>query len=104
VTIWRLLIAMGAVTYATRISMIALLGRVEIPGVIRRALRYVPPAVLSAIIAPALLRPDGPLDLSASNLRLLAGLVAILVAWVSKNVMLTIAAGMGAFWLLNTFL
>lgn len=99
--LWLLLFAMGAVTYATRISMIALLGRVEIPRAVRRALKYVPPTVLSAIIAPALLRPSGPFDLSLSNARLLAGIFATLVAWRTRNVMLTIAAGMGVMWLLR---
>lgn len=99
--LWLLLFAMGAVTYATRISMIALLGRVEIPYVVRRALKYVPPAVLSAIVAPALLRPAGPFDLSLSNVRLLAGLAAIVIAWRTRNILLTIALGMGAMWLLR---
>jgi branched-subunit amino acid transport protein len=99
--LWLLLFAMGAVTYITRLSIIALLGRIEIPGLVRRGLKYVPPAVLSAIIAPALLRPEGPFDLSLSNERLLAGLAATLVAWRTRSVMLTIAAGMGMLWLLN---
>lgn len=100
-TLWLLLIAMGAVTFLSRISMIVLLGRVEIPDLVRRALKYVPPAVLSAIIAPALLRPAGPLDLSLGNVRLLAGLAATLVAWRTRNVLLTIAVGMGLMWLLG---
>jgi branched-subunit amino acid transport protein len=99
--VWLLLFAMGAVTFLSRVSMIALLGRIEIPGIVRRALRYVPPAVLSAIIAPALLRPAGPLDLSLSNVRLLAGLAATLVAWRTRSVILTVVVGMGSMWLLS---
>lgn len=99
--LWLLLFAMGAVTFASRISMIALLGRIEIPDAVRRALRYVPPAVLSAIIAPELLRPAGPLDLSFGNVRLLAGIAATVVAWRTRNVILTVMAGMGLMWLLS---
>jgi branched-subunit amino acid transport protein len=99
--LWILLLSMGAVTFITRYSMIGLLGRIEIPDIVRRGLKYVPPAVLSAIIAPALLRPEGPLDVSLSNVRLLAGLAATLVAWRTRNVMLTIAVGMGLMWILN---
>jgi branched-subunit amino acid transport protein len=99
--LWLLLLAMGAVTYLTRLSMIALLGQVEIPDLVKRGLKYVPPAVLSAIIAPALLRPNGPFDLSPSNERLLAGMAATLVAWRTRNVMLTIGVGMGMLWLLS---
>jgi branched-subunit amino acid transport protein len=99
--LWILLLAMGAVTYASRIVMIALLGRIAMPDLVRRALRYVPPAVLSAIIAPALLRPAGPWDLSLGNERLLAGLAATLVAWRTRNIVLTVVAGMGLMWLLG---
>lgn len=100
-TLWLLLFAMGAVTYATRLSMIALFGRVEIPPIVRAGLKYVPPAVLSALIAPALLRPAGPFDLSLSNARFVAGLAATLIAWRTRNVLLTIVVGMGVMWIMN---
>jgi branched-subunit amino acid transport protein len=65
----------------------------------RRALHYVPPAVLSAIIFPELFLRNGVLSVSFDNIRLLAGLVATLVAWYSKNTLLTILAGMIALFL-----
>ena len=85
--VWLLLIGMGLVTYAIRLSLIVLIGRVDVPPIIQRALRFVPPAVLSAIIFPELLRPGGTLDLSFGNVRLLAGVLAALVAWRTKNVL-----------------
>ncbi len=90
---WLILIAMGLVTFGTRLLPIVLLGRIEIPVVVQRALRFVPPAVLSAIIAPELLMPGGEFNLSLGNARLLAGVIAMLVAWRTKNVLLTIAVG-----------
>jgi len=99
--VWLLLIGMGLVTYAIRLSLIVLIGRVDVPPIIQRALRFVPPAVLSAIIFPELLRPGGTLNLSFSNVRLLAGVLAALVAWRTKNVLLTIAVGMVALWVLQ---
>lgn len=96
--IWLTILAMGAVTYALRLSMIVLLTRVEIPALLRRSLRYVPPAVLSAIIFPELLAPSGELNLSLRNLRLLAGLVAGAVAWRTGSMVLTIAIGMALLW------
>jgi branched-subunit amino acid transport protein len=59
-------------------------------------LRFVPPAVLTAIIFPELLLPNGTLDISLGNERLLAGLIAALVAWRSGNIVATIIAGMAA--------
>lgn len=88
----------GLLTFLTRLSFIALLGRVETPPLVARALRFVPPAVLSAIVLPELLVRGGRVDPSPQNLRLLAGLAAVLVAWRSRSVLLTIAAGMAALW------
>jgi branched-subunit amino acid transport protein len=67
-----------------------------VPDWFRRGLRFVPMAVLSAIILPELTNPNGSLFISLRNPQLLAGAVAILVAWRTKNVILTIVAGMGA--------
>jgi branched-subunit amino acid transport protein len=100
--LWLTVIAMGLVTFGIRLVPILALERFPIPARLRQALRFVPPAVLSAIILPELLRPGhGPLDISLANLRLIAGLIAILVAWRTRNVLLTIAAGMGTLWLLQ---
>ena len=70
----------------------------------RRALHYVPPAVLSAIIFPELFLHNGVLDISFDNIRLLAGFVAILIAWYSKNTLITIIVGMLALFLLQMLL
>jgi branched-subunit amino acid transport protein len=104
VTLGLIILSMGAVTYAIRLSLIMLLGRVEVPPLVQRALRFVPPAVLSAIIFPELLQPGGTLNLSLGNPRLLAGALAALVAWRSKNVLLAIALGMLALWILQAVL
>ena len=92
--IWLILILGGLITFAIRFSLIYLFGKFEIPPTLKRALHYVPPAVLSALIFPELFHHDGILDLSFGNTRLIAGLAAILVAWFSKNTLLTIIVGM----------
>jgi branched-subunit amino acid transport protein len=99
--IWLVLLCGGLITFGMRFSFIYLLGRFRIPETLQRALNYVPPAVLSAIIFPELFIRNGAMDLSAGNTRMLAGLVAILVAWFGKNTLLTIVVGMAAFFLLR---
>ncbi len=99
--IWLAIIGMGIITYALRLGPILLMERIEIGGTARQALRFVPAAVLSAIIFPGLLIPGGTLDISLGNERLLAGLLAAIVAWRTKNVLWTIAVGMAALWLLQ---
>jgi branched-subunit amino acid transport protein len=102
--IWLVMLLGGLITFGIRFSFIYLFGRFEVPETIRKALHYVPPAVLSAIIFPELFMLDGTLNLSPNNTRLLAGLVAILVAWFSKNTLITIIAGIVALFLLQFFL
>jgi branched-subunit amino acid transport protein len=99
--LWLVIIGMGVITYGIRLSMIVLLEKVEISTKLKQALRFVPPAVLSAIIFPELLQPGGTLDVSLGNDRLLAGLLAMIIAWKTKNVLWTIAVGMAALWLLQ---
>jgi len=96
--IWLLMLLGGILTYATRLSFILLVGERSVSPGLRQALRFVPPAVLSAIIFPELLMPDGSLDISLGNGRLLAGGIAILVAWRTRSAVLTIVVGMLALW------
>ena len=99
--IWLVMLFGGLVTFGMRFSFIYLFGRFHIPETMRRALHYVPPAVLSAIIFPEILLHDGRLVLPFDNDRLLAGLAAVLVAWWTKNTLLTILAGMAALLVLQ---
>ena len=99
--IWLVMLIGGLITFGMRFSLIFLFGRFEIPGTMRRALHYVPPAVLSAIIFPELLYHNNVSDPCLGNTRLIAGVIAILVAWFSKNTLLTILAGMAALLILQ---
>ncbi len=99
--IWLVMLLGGLLTYGMRLSFIYLLGRFELPEILRRALRFIPPAVLSAIIAPELLLPDNRLDFSPGNHRLIAGLVAVLVAWRTRSMLVTILVGFGVLLLLQ---
>lgn len=99
--IWLVMGLAGAGTLALRYSFIGLLKRSadEIPDLARRALRLIPAAVLAALITPSLTHPDLMFD--PWNERMLAGVVAALVAWRTKNVLATIAVGMAMLWLLQ---
>lgn len=100
-TLWLAILGAGAVTFALRFSFIALLGRIQVPPSLERALRFVPAAVLTAVVIPLLLFDDGALNVSPGNERLLAGLVAVLISWRTRSVPLTLAGGMTALWTLQ---
>ena len=84
----------GAGTYLLRASFLAAARRlVDLPPLTDRLLRQIPPAVLAALVVPALVRPEGSLDLWQPEL--LAGLVAAYVSWRTRNIALTLGVGMG---------
>jgi branched-subunit amino acid transport protein len=93
-TIWLAMLGMGLITVMLRSSFLLLPERVQLPAVLRRALRYVPAAVLTAIYAPELLMRSGAIHFAPDNPKLLAGAVAIAVAWHFRQTYLTIFAGM----------
>ena len=99
--IWLVFLLGGLLTFGMRFIFIYLLGRFEVPEMMGRALRFVPPAVLSAIVVPELLIRSGQIDVSWMNFRLLAGVAAVLVAWKTKNPLVTILGGMAVLLLLE---
>lgn len=100
-TTWWVILVLGVLTYLTRLSFIALWGRLRMPEKVQRALYFVPVAVLSAMITPELMTVQQPSSFSLVNPRLLAGVLAVVVAYRTRNVFLTILAGMVMFWLLH---
>lgn len=101
VGIWVLLGAIGLGTFALRLSFIHWFGRREVPPGLQRGLRFVPAAVLAALVAPAVVYSGSDPGLTLHNARLLAGITAFLVAWTTRSVLLTMGVGMGALWLLK---
>lgn len=103
-TLLIITLAVAAGTFALRLSFIQLSGRVKVPPLLRRALEFVPASALSALVLPALLYRDDVLDISAGNERLVAGVIAALVAWRTGSFLYTVVAGMAALWILGSIL
>ena len=102
---WGAVLVIGIGTYLTRLSFIGAFGERTMPVWLQRPLQYVAPAVLGAIVLPAVVMPAGSIDLSpAANPRLAAGLLAMAVAIRFRNVTLVITVGMGALWILDALL
>ena len=89
---------MALVTFAIRYSMFPISGRFRFPALFKQGLRYVPPAVLTAIIVPSVLMPTGEtLNLKLSNPYLIGAIAACIVGGLFKNLLLTIVVSMVVF-------
>src|SRR5690554_47560 len=82
------------VTYLPRVFPIALLTRMDIPEIVVHWLRFIPAAILAALLAPDILLLDGQLALSYHNTFLIAALPTFAVAIYRKNIFLTVITGM----------
>ena len=103
-SVWLSILGMGAITLALRASFLLLSGKYRLPALLRRALPFVPAAVLTALWAPELLLQKGVLYLSLHNERLLAGAAAIAVAWRWRLTFATILSGLVALHLFDWLL
>ncbi len=85
---------MLVVTYLPRLLPLAVLTRMEIPEIIIHWLRFIPAAILAALLTPGILLVDGALVLNHHNVFLLAAFPTFVVAIYKKNIFLTVITGM----------
>ncbi|MCK9239351.1 AzlD domain-containing protein [Desulfocurvus sp.] len=90
------ILAMAAVTYATRAAGLFLVGRLRMGPRAEAFLSAIPGAVVVSLVAPAVLT-QGPAEA-------LAGLAALGTALATRSLPLAMAAGVGAVWALRLLL
>lgn len=101
---WLLILGMLVITFATRFCLFAF-PALRFPPLVRQALHYVPTTVLSAIVLPGMLLPDGQhFSIALDNAYLIAGLLTIATAALMRHLLATIAAGLFGFFLLRWLL
>lgn len=86
--------ALFAVTFLPRYLPMTILSRFRLPGWFERWLGYIPAAVLAALTAQSLFLRGRALAFRPDYL--LAALPAGLAAWLTRNLFLTVLAGMAA--------
>lgn len=91
-------LSVGMITYASRAGLIVFLADRPPPPNITRALRYVGPAVLSALTVNLVAGGQG-ID-GVEFVEVAAIVVAIVVAAVARNLIGALVAGMATLWLL----
>lgn len=97
----ELIVGIAILTFFTRFAFAMIFKRVKVSERWNRWMIYVPIAVFTTIIVPALLSPKGELDTSIQNEYLIAGIIALLVAYKTKNLVGTVIIGISIILLLR---
>lgn len=99
-TAWVAILLAGAGTFLMRASFLLAAHKLaDVPEWVQRVLRQIPPAALAALVVPALLRPEGDVDLWQPELA--AGALAAAVCWRTRSIVATLAVGMGVLFALR---
>jgi branched-subunit amino acid transport protein len=93
-----LMLAMGAVTYLPRMLPLAILSRQKLPAWLAEWLELIPPAILSALLAPTLFAQSAPRSLAFGKIELLAALPTLLCALKTRSLAGTVITGMLCYW------
>ena len=93
------IIAAGILTYFTRMTMIALVSRDMLGDRIKAVLAYVPSAVFPAIIFPSVFLNETNTIVQINDPKIIGFFVAIVIGYISKNIILTIIAGLISYWI-----
>ena len=92
--IFLTILGMALVTYVPRLLPVWLLSSRSLPPLVIAWLRYVPVAVLAAMLFPAIVIRDSQVDLGLSNLFLWAAFPTFLVAWKKRSLFGSVIVGM----------
>lgn len=87
----------GIGTYVTRAVFIVALADRRLPARLEHALEFVGPAVLAALVVTLLVDETGRVVAGVPEVAALA--VGSLLAWRTRNLLVTVAVGMAVFWI-----
>jgi len=95
---WLSIIFAGILTYITRMTMVTLVDGKVLSTKIKQVLGYVPAAVFPAIIFPAIFFNDYGNLIELTDPKIYGAIIAIIVGYLSKNIVATIFSGLTSYW------
>ena len=98
-TIWISIVIAGIINYLTRLGSILLIKRERLSESTKKILGYVPSAVFPAIIFPAVFFNETNTIVQINDPKIIGFFVAIVIGYISKNIILTIIAGLISYWI-----
>ena len=99
--LWTVILAVGLLNYLSRLSFIAVFARRGMPPWLARALKYVPAAMLTALVLPMITGEAGTGHAMAFSPKAAAAVLAAVVAFHTRSTLWTLGTGMAALWLLQ---
>jgi len=101
---WLSVIIAGMLTYITRMTMITLVDRRVLSTKLKQVLGFVPAAVFPAIIFPAIFFNDYGNLIELNDPKIYGAIVAIVVGFLSRNIIATIFSGLISYWIIIFFI
>lgn len=98
--LWTVVAIVGVLNYLSRLSFIAIFAHRHVPALMGRAFRYVPAAMLTALVLPMVVASPGDAAI-ASVPKIVAAIVAGVVAFLTHSTLKTLGAGMLTLWALQ---
>ncbi len=95
---WLSIIVSGIVTYFSRMAMVALIDREMLGTKVKEVLNYVPAAVFPAIIFPGVFFNDFGYLVELTNPKIYGAIVALIIGFFTRNVIVTIISGLLSYW------
>ena len=88
-------------TFILRSMFVIKSGQAHFPEIFKSATYFAVISIFAALVIPVVLSPVGEVSFLLGKERMVAGLFAALVGWKFRSLPLTIAAGLGALYLLE---
>ena len=95
--IWLIIVGMASLVFVSRYIFLEPKLPLKISKNTHRFLSYSAPAVLTAILAPIVLVRENTLNISLDNNYLIGAIIACLLAYFTRNTLLTALVSMGVF-------
>jgi branched-subunit amino acid transport protein len=99
--LWAVVAIVGVLNYLSRLSFIAIFARRHVTARLGRAFRYVPAAMLTALVLPMVVAAPPGDPASASLPKIVAAIVGGLVGFFTRSTLKTLGAGMLTLWVLQ---
>lgn len=100
---WIVIVSVGLLNYLSRLSFIAFFANRGMPPLLARALKFVPAAMLTALVVPMVAAAPSLAGGIQIDARVPAAAIAVVVAYRARSTIATLVTGMAALWVFRAF-